>query len=155
MMEEEVEFRVPAKLLTNRDAIFLNRLSMREMFQWLVILALVYVTFNYIPLEFIFKLVIIALLLSFGFLFIHAPINGLAGIEWLWIFMRYKLEKKFHQTNAAVEGASAKTLVSVKLENRGQGLEVRPDTRPLHPDLYYAADSGSDAVEGEISRAKA
>jgi hypothetical protein len=152
-MEEEIEFRVPAKLLTNRDAIFLNRLSMREMVQWLIIIGLVYVTFNYIPLDFIFKLVIIATLLSFGFLFIHAPINGLAGIEWLWIFSRYKLETKFHQTKPAVEGVNSKTLVSVRLdEHRGQDLENRPN---LSASGYFAADGGSDGAEGVISHVKA
>lgn len=97
-MDNEMEYRVPAKVLTNRDPIILNKLSLREFFQWAIFFILIYLSFNALPLDFTFKLVIGAAVGTFGALFIHAPINGLAGIEWVYIYLRFAAEKKRHKT---------------------------------------------------------
>lgn len=98
MDDNELEYRLPAKVLTNRDPILMNRLSIREFVQWLFFFGLIYLGFNFIPFEFYFRIVVAACIAMFAFLFIHAPINGLGGIEWLYIWLRYRLEKKRHRT---------------------------------------------------------
>ena len=108
MDDNEAEYRLPAKVLTNRDPILLNRLSVREFLQWLFFFGLVYLSFNLLPFEFYVRLVVAASTCIFAFLFIHSPINGLGGIEWLYIWLRYRLEKKQHQT----EPPASLTLVS-------------------------------------------
>lgn len=97
-MDDEMEYRVPARVLTNRDPIILNKLSLREFFQWAVFFILIYFSFNALPLDFVFKLVIGASIATFGALFIHAPVNGLAGVEWAYIYLRFAAEKKRHKT---------------------------------------------------------
>ena len=98
MDDNELEYRLPAKVLTNRDPILMNRLSIREFLQWLVFFGLIYVNFNLLPFDFPIRLVIGASVAMFAALFIHAPINGLGGIEWLFIWLRFGLEKKRHYT---------------------------------------------------------
>lgn len=97
-----MEYRLPAKVLTNRDPILMNRLSIREFVQWLFFFGLIYLGFNFLPFEFYVRIVVAACLAMFAFLFIHAPINGLGGIEWLYIWLRYRLEKKRHKTQPPV-----------------------------------------------------
>mgnify|MGYP001080868678 FL=1 len=98
MDDNEVEYRLPAKVLTNRDPILMNRLSIREFLQWLFFFGLIYLGFNFLPFDFYIRMVIATCIAMFAFLFIHAPINGLAGIEWLYIWLRYRLEKRQHHT---------------------------------------------------------
>jgi hypothetical protein len=98
MDDNELEYRLPAKVLTNRDPILMNRLSIREFLQWGFFFGLIYVSFNILPFDFPIRLVIGASLAMFAALFIHAPINGLGGIEWLFICLRFQLEKGKHQT---------------------------------------------------------
>ena len=98
MDDNEVEYRLPAKVLTNRDPILMNRLSIREFLQWLFFFGLIYLGFNFLPFDFYIRMVIATCIAMFAFLFIHAPINGLAGIEWLYIWLRYRLEKRQHRT---------------------------------------------------------
>lgn len=100
MDDNELEYRIPAKVLTNRDPILLGKLSIREFFQWAFFFVLVYVAFNLLPFIFTIKLVMAAIVVVFGGLFIHSPINGLAGIEWLYVYVRFGLEKKRHLTIA-------------------------------------------------------
>lgn len=98
MDDNELEYRLPARVLTNRDPILMNRLSIREFVQWLFFFGLIYLGFNFLPFEFYFRIIVAACIAMFAFLFIHAPINGLGGIEWLYIWLRYRLEKKRHRT---------------------------------------------------------
>jgi hypothetical protein len=98
MDDNELEYRLPAKVLTNRDPILMNRLSIREFLQWLFFFGIIYLSFNLLPFDFYFRLIVAASLAVFAFMFIHVPINGLGGIEWLYIGLRFRLEKKRHQT---------------------------------------------------------
>ncbi len=98
MDDNEAEYRLPARVLTNRDPILMNRLSIREFLQWLFFFGLIYLGFNFLPFDFYIRMVIATCLGMFAFLFIHAPINGLGGIEWLYIWLRYRLEKRQHHT---------------------------------------------------------
>lgn len=101
-MENEMEYRVPARVLTNRDPVILNKLSFREFFQWGIFFILIYLSFNSLPLDFTFKLITGVAIATFAALFIHSPINGLAGIEWVYIFSRFAFEKKQHRTAAPI-----------------------------------------------------
>lgn len=102
MDDNELEYRLPAKVLTNRDPVLMNRLSIREFVQWLFFFGLIYVSFNLLPFNFPIRLVIGVSLAMFAALFIHAPINGLAGIEWLFIWLRFRLEKRNHHTQPSI-----------------------------------------------------
>jgi hypothetical protein len=113
-MEEEIEYRVPAKLLNSRDPIILGKVSLGEAGQWIVFLVLVYVSFNMLPLDGTFRLVIAFSIFMAGVAFIHSPINGLAGIEWAFIYTRFNLEKKLHRTLPPLEALTARTLISIK-----------------------------------------
>ena len=94
---EEQEYRVPVKLLTRREPIFFNRLSVLEAAQWLAVGAITYFIFNLLPLGLVLKIGFLGGLLMLGFVFIHVPINGLTGIEWLYIALRFRLEEEQHQ----------------------------------------------------------
>ncbi len=96
MAIEEQEYRVPVKLLTRREAIFFNRLSVLETVQWLAVGALAYLGFNLMPLDFTVKVGVLGTLVMAGMVFIHVPINGLTGIEWFFIALRYRLEEDRH-----------------------------------------------------------
>ncbi len=103
MEDNELEYRLPAKVLTNRDPILLNKLSIREFVQWAFFFGLVYLDFNLLPLDFYIRLIIGSVIATFAALFIHAPINGLAGLEWVYIWLRFRLEKRRHLTVAPFE----------------------------------------------------
>jgi hypothetical protein len=120
--EQEPEYRVPAKLLTNRDPIILNVLSFRELAQWGVVSGLIYLEFNLLPLDFLIKVFLTSTLLILGFTFIHVPVNGLAGIEWCWVWLRFKLEKRLHKTVATPPTARdlASSNPSVRISLAGQ-----------------------------------
>lgn len=98
MDDNEAEYRLPARVLTNRDPILMNRLSIREFLQWLFFFGLIYLGFNFLPFDFYIRMIIGACIGMFAFLFIHAPINGLGGLEWLYIWLRYRLETRQHHT---------------------------------------------------------
>jgi hypothetical protein len=134
--QEEMEYRVPAKLLNSRDPVILNKLSMGEAAQWFVFGVLIYFTFNS-PLDFTFKLVIGTLLFMAGLAFIHSPINGLAGIEWSYIYLRFNVEKRQHQTEPPLEAVSQKPLVSVS------GKEAKP----------LLGDTNLDTTKPELDKA--
>ncbi|OJV93784.1 MAG: hypothetical protein BGO39_15560 [Chloroflexi bacterium 54-19] len=102
MDDNELEYRLPARVLTNRDPVLMNRLSIREFVQWLFFFGLIYISFNLLPFNFPIRLVIGVSLAMFAALFIHAPINGLAGIEWLFIWLRFHLEKHSHHTQPSI-----------------------------------------------------
>ncbi len=51
MDDNEAEYSLPAKVLTNRDPILMNRLSIREFLQWLFFFGLIYLGFNFLPLD--------------------------------------------------------------------------------------------------------
>ncbi len=123
MDDNELEYRLPAKVLTNRDPVLMNRLSIREFLQWLFFFGLIYLGFNLLPFEFYIRLVVAACIAMFAFLFIHAPINGLGGIEWLYIWLRFRLEAKRHKTQpplnlALVTGRRPTIQVSMAVLNR-------------------------------------
>lgn len=126
-MDEEREYRLPAKVLTNRDPVILNKLSIREFFQWAFFFMLVYFIFNDLPeLNFTIRLVVAACIVTFGGLFIHAPLNGLAGIEWIYVYIRFVVEKSRHRTAAPVTlhlGRRPKFSVSMALPNLVQTQE--------------------------------
>lgn len=115
--DHEPEYRVPAKLLTNRDPIILNVLSFRELAQWGILSGLIYLEFNVLPLDFLIKVFLTSTLLILGFTFIHVPMNGLAGIEWCWVWLRFKLEKRLHKTVPAklTEHDAASSLPRVRI----------------------------------------
>jgi hypothetical protein len=125
MDDNEAEYRLPAKVLTNRDPILMNRLSIREFLQWLFFFGLIYLGFNFLPFDFYIRMVIATCIGMFAFLFIHAPINGLGGIEWLYIWLRYRLEKRQHHTqpplNLALVNSQRPTIqVSMSLADRSK-----------------------------------
>lgn len=95
---DEQEYRVPIKILTQRDPIIGGKLSMRELGQWVFFLILIYLAFNVLPLPFQINIAIGGTLLMVAFVFIHVPVNGLSGIEWIYINIRYRLEKALHLT---------------------------------------------------------
>ena len=97
-MNEEKEYRVPIKILTNRDPIIAGHFSILELVQWLFFGTLIYVCINLLPLPFQFNLSCGALILMFAAVFIHAPVNGLSGLEWIFIYLRFNLEKRQHHT---------------------------------------------------------
>ena len=97
-MQEEQEYRVPIKILTQRDPIIGGKLSIRELAQWLFFATLLYFVLNVSPLPFQFNAGIAGLILMIAVVFIHVPVNGLAGIEWIFINTRYSLERKSHRT---------------------------------------------------------
>lgn len=96
---ENLEYFIPVRVLTNRDPIILGKLSMREFFQWCFFFGLIYLAFNALPqVDFTFRLVAGAVFFMMGLAFIHSPINGLAGIEWGYMFLRFFVERNRHDT---------------------------------------------------------
>ena len=94
---EEQEYRVPAKLLTRREPIFFNRLSVLEAVQWGILGVLAYFGLNLLPFGFVYKVGVLGAMAMVGFVFIHVPVNGLTGLEWLYILLRYRIEEEQHQ----------------------------------------------------------
>ncbi len=134
MDDNELEYRLPAKVLTNRDPILMNRLSIREFLQWGFFFGLIYISFNLLPFDFPIRLVIGASLAMFAALFIHAPINGLGGIEWLFIWLRFQLEKRRHQTQPPVNinlitNQKPTIQVAMSLTNSVKRRNEQPDQR--------------------------
>ncbi len=93
---EEQEYRVPAKLLTRREPIFFNRLSVLEAVQWGILGVLAYFGLNLLPFGFVYKVGVLGAMAMIGFVFIHVPINGLTGLEWLYIVLRFRVEEDQH-----------------------------------------------------------
>lgn len=133
-MHEEDEYRVPVKLLTNRDPIIGEQLSIREMAQWLVVVGLVYLFFKLTPLPFQINLIVAGVALMAAVVFIHVPVNGLSGLEWIFINVRYRLEKKLHQATGveiglrSLVGLKPAFNVSLKMQN------LKPQPGSLNPD---------------------
>jgi hypothetical protein len=96
-MDNEQEYRVPIKILTQRDPIIGGKLSMREMGQWMFFGVLLYLVVNILPLPLQVNLMLGAFILMGAFIFIHIPVNGLSGIEWIFIAMRYRAERHLHK----------------------------------------------------------
>ncbi len=51
-----------------------------------------------------------------GFGFIHLPLNGLTGLEWIQVYLRFKAEEKegYHHTNPS--DATGSLALSARLE---------------------------------------
>lgn len=144
MDDNEIEYRLPAKVLTNRDPILLNKLSIREFLQWLFFFLVVYFVFRTLPFGLEVKLVVSGIILMFAMLFIHSPINGLAGIEWLFIHLRFALEKKKHLTIPALSpepdynpllkaSITSLPLLEIQVGEEAEGKEAEPQNSPLPP----------------------
>ncbi len=149
MDDNELEYRLPAKVLTNRDPILLNKLSMREFFQWTFFFGLIYLDFNLLPVDLYIRLIIGAVLVTFAALFIHAPINGLAGIEWVYIWLRFRLEKQRHLTVAPLEvdlAGQQRPVFQVSLSLAGRAQAARSRTAFNHRAAGRHLDS-SDTLE--------
>jgi hypothetical protein len=101
----KTQYRKPARVLTQRDPILFAKLSIREFLQWLFFGVLFYLTYNQLlgGLDFFLKLGVVGFMAMIAFAFIHAPVNGLAGIEWLYINLRYRLDGDKHHTLAPSE----------------------------------------------------
>ena len=163
---EEAEYRVPVKLLTKREPIFFNRLSGLETAQWLVIGALTYFVMNALPLGLVLKGGVIGGIFMVGALFIHIPLNGLTGLEWLFIALRFRVEEEQHQTTApntlslpsftltysksseeiGFEDFEQPDLTSVELD-LNPIIQLEPDLNPLlqlEPELAYIAIQGEN-----------
>ena len=149
MQEEEYEYRVPAKLLNSRDPIILNKLSMGEAAQWLLFGFLMYLSFNALPLDGTFRLVIAGSIFMAGLAFIHSPINGLAGIEWSFIYLRFNLEKKWHRTLPPVEALTSRTLISVKATSQALG-SYRWDNPDMSGEEMNQLDATPNPEEAEM-----
>ncbi len=149
MDDNELEYRLPAKVLTNRDPILLNKLSMREFFQWTFFFGLIYLDFNLLPVDFYIRLIIGAVLATFAALFIHAPINGLSGIEWVYIWLRFRLEKQRHLTVAPLEldlAGQQRPVFQVSLSLAGRSQAARNRSAFNHQAAGQHLDS-SDTLE--------
>ncbi len=149
MDDNELEYRLPAKVLTNRDPILLNKLSIREFFQWTFFFGLIYLDFNLLPVDFYIRLIIGAVLVTFAALFIHAPINGLAGIEWVYIWLRFRLERQRHLTVAPLEvdlAGQQRPVFQVSLSLAGRAQSARSRTAFNHQAAGLHLDS-SDTLE--------
>ena len=48
------------------------------------------------PSLFQIKAILAAFILMGAVIFIHVPVNGLAGIEWIFVSVRYRLERRLH-----------------------------------------------------------
>lgn len=93
---EEHEYRVSAKLLTRREPIFFNRLSVLEAVQWGILGLAAYLGLNLLPFGLVYKVGVLAAMIMVGFVFIHVPVNGLTGLEWLYIMLRFRVEEDQH-----------------------------------------------------------
>jgi hypothetical protein len=97
MQQEQTSYRVPEKLLVDRDAIILGKLSLREAGQWLIFFAISYSIFSYTPFfDFTIKLVAVSIILLAGYMAIHQQFNGLTGYEWIRVWFRYRRETNLH-----------------------------------------------------------
>lgn len=132
-MYEEEEYRVPIKILTDRDPIVAGRLSIRELVQWVFFGALIYICFHYLPLPFQFNLVLGAVIFMGAIVFIHAPVNGLSGLEWLYINFRYRLEKRLHQARGIEAGLSLAQLKPAFTVRLKLGRSTSPDQEEINP----------------------
>lgn len=149
MYEEEIEYDTPAKYLVDRDPILFGRLSIREAAQWSVFLGIIYLIFNYLPVEFTYRLIVGSLVVMAGYAAIHQPINGLTGYEWLRVALRFNGERKQHEAAPAVglgEMTNRKPAFFVSVE-------LAPEPEPelageLSPWLV-ALDDGEEEEEKE------
>jgi hypothetical protein len=148
MDEYETEYRLPAKVLTNRDPIFLNRLSVRELAQWLIFGGLLYLLAKLSPLPFTFNILIGGVILIFAGLFIHAPVNGLAGIEWIYIYVRYVLEKRQHHLVAPVEVELAQPPIMRATITGVPGVKVAPKLRLVHQEINKIEEEAEEKEGG-------
>lgn len=156
MDDNELEYRLPAKVLTNRDPILMNRLSIREFLQWGFFFGLIYVSFNLLPFDFPIRLVVGASLAMFAALFIHAPINGLGGIEWLFIWLRFQLEKKRHQTqpplNLVLITSQKPTIqVALTLPKVSKFEITQPESGQTNGPHLYQTTVKTESVESTLS----
>ncbi|HEX2911053.1 MAG TPA: hypothetical protein VH186_09615 [Chloroflexia bacterium] len=133
---DTLETLIPAKVLTNRDPVILGKLSIREFFQWLFFFALIYLVFNTLLfLDFTYRFIAGAVIFMLGLAFIHSPINGLAGIEWFYVYLRYLAEKSRHDTLPSIapdeddEYSASHPLISLQL--RAQSLD-RQEWSDIH-----------------------
>ncbi len=55
MNDFEQEWLVPEPVMTNKEKIILNLISLGEFFQWLVVGGLFYLFLTFVPLDLIFK----------------------------------------------------------------------------------------------------
>ena len=95
MISSTLQWLIPASLLTNRDKIILNKLTIWEACQWLIVAVPVYVLMTYCDfIDFVIRLTIAVMIALLGFRFIHVPSNGLVGTEWAWAYFRYQLEER-------------------------------------------------------------
>lgn len=143
MDDNELEYRLPAKVLTNRDPILMNRLSIREFLQWLVFFGLIYVSFNLLPFDFPIRLIIGASLAMFAALFIHAPVNGLGGIEWLFIWLRFQLEKKQHRTQPPLN----LTLITSQKPTIQVAMSLAPGSKKRIEQQHQQSQGNGDVLE--------
>jgi hypothetical protein len=91
--EFEQEWLIPEPCMSHKEKIILGLISLGEFAQWLVVGVLLYLVTGVLPLDFIFKTTAAAVLLFSGVTFIHMPLNGLTGLEWIRVFFRYRLEE--------------------------------------------------------------
>ncbi len=156
---EEAEYRVPVKLLTKREPIFFNRLSGLETAQWVIVGALTYFVMNTLPLDLVLKVGLITAIFMTGVLFIHIPMNGLTGLEWLFIALRFRVEEEQHQAAAphtlnlpgftltrkevveeiGFEGFDSPDYTSIEIYNQGESIPDEPDelNSLISPELAY------------------
>ena len=93
--EDELEYLVPAPVLTQADKLFNFgpiRFSLAEMVEFLSVLGLcfgVWQLLGFLPT--VLKIIVCALVTLIGFIFITQPINGLPGDVWVKYSLIYYL----------------------------------------------------------------
>ena len=143
---DEQEYRIPVKVLTNRDPIIAGKLSLREMGQWVVALVLLYIVLNLMPGPFQIKAILAAILIMGAVVFIHIPINGLAGIEWVFINFRYRAEKRLHSSTGSTMTPDSVLLAATRPTFAFTTAQTATNNNPFNSETEI---SGSIVVEVE------
>ena len=101
LRENEVEYLIPAPVLTSADKLFnfgFIAFSLSQMLEMMAVLGIVYLFWRLLPfLPWQLRLAVSVVVLAMSFLFITQPINGLPGDTWIkYTFRYYVLERDRH-----------------------------------------------------------